>query len=130
MLRLALSVLFSAASAACGFAAVGLALYAQGPSAGSAALLFGAFGAVAGLLCAALHAVVDGLPAQRGQALSGPALAGLVRATLASAAAERQARPGSAADRRPAPAAPPAPVVAARADAPEPRHFASSAFGA
>ena len=92
------------ASAACGFAAFGLALYAQSPAAPAAAGLFAGFGFAAGLLCGGLHWVFDAKPSPRPPALSSEALAGLVRATLASACAERQPGHGSAANRRSTPA--------------------------
>ena len=117
MLRLVLLLLMGAASSACAFAAVGWSLYAQGPAAGFAAQWFGGFGAMVGLVCGGLHMHFHGMPDRSTTApLPAPALAGMVRATLASAAAERQARPGSVADRKPAPAAPmeaPVPVPAA-----------------
>jgi len=126
MRRLALSLLLQAASVACGFAALGLALYARGPSAMVAAQLFGAVGLLAGLLCGGLQLLLGGLPLRQARPLSAPAVAELVRATLASVAAERQPRSGSAADRRPVAAAAPLPAPRA-AEAPR---FASSAFGA
>lgn len=139
MTRLALSMVMGGASAGCGMAAVGLALYAQGPSAVAAAQLFGAVGFVVGLVCSGLHLAQHGQPAPGPAALPAEALAGLVRATLATTAAERAPRAGSAADRRPAPAqapraapataspAAPAPSTATATAAPR---FASSAFGA
>lgn len=155
VLRSALAITFSGASLACGMAGVGLALYGNGPNAWAAAQLFGAMGLVAGLACGCLHAVLAGQPVPEPERLSPEALAQLVRSTLASAKAERQARPGSAADRRPsevaaaamaaaanpAPAAEPvpalasgaavaeAPVGAPAAGSPPGRQFASSAFG-
>lgn len=96
--------LLRGASVACGFAAIGLALYAQSPAAPAAASLFAGFGFLAGLVCAGLHAVVDVKPAAQPAALAPQALAALVRATLATATAERQARTGTAANRRPTPA--------------------------
>lgn len=131
------------ASMACGFAALGVALYAHGPS-GAAAALFGSVGALAGGLCAALQRAFQGRPAPHGAALPAQALARLVRTTLASAASaasELQARPGNAADRRPALPAAAAGVASAPAPAAAPaptrhplpadaRRFASSAFGA
>ena len=119
MLRLLLALLLGAASAACALAAVGWALYAHSPNVAWVAQCFAGFGFVAGLLCGGLHLHFHGRPAQAAAALPPAALASLVRATLASAAAERQARPGNAADRRPAPqpAAVPAAAVAARAEA-------------
>jgi len=108
MLRLAWALALGAASTACGMAAVGVALYAHGPMAWAAAQWFGAIGAVAGLVCGGLHHWLAGAAVPHAAPLPPQALAGLVRATLASAAAERQARPGSAADRQPASAIPPA----------------------
>lgn len=112
MLRRWLSVLGCSASGACGFAAVGLALYGQGGPAGAAALLFGGFGAVSGLACGLLHTLAAGVPAPRAHAMPAPELARLVRGVLARAAAERQA--GVPADRR-APAAPELPACASSA---------------
>lgn len=152
MLRSALAIFFSGASLACGMAGVGLALYGNGPQAWAAAQLFGAIGLVAGLACGCLHAVLAGQPVAEPARLSPEALAELVRSTLAAAKAERQTRPGSAADRRPteaqgggalapvaaaairpeaaAAAAAVVPAVAAPADASATgRQFASSAFG-
>ena len=121
------------ASMACGFAALGVALYAHGP-AGAAVALFGGLGALAGGLCAALQLAFHGRPAPPTAALPAQALARLVRATLASATSDR---PGSAADRRPtlpAAAARPTPAPAqVQVQTPIPadaRRFASSAFGA
>lgn len=97
-------VLLRGASAACGFAAFGLALYAHSTAAAVATGLFAGFGFVAGLVLAGLHGVFDVKAAAQPAALPPQALAALVRATLASTTAARQARPGSAADRRPSPA--------------------------
>ena len=116
MLRALWLAVLSAASMACGFAALGVALYAHGPTAAAAAL-FGSVGALAGGLCAALHLAFGSRPAPHGAALPAPALARLVRATLARAASDRQDRPGSAADRRPAPPAVAVAVAAAAAAA-------------
>jgi hypothetical protein len=136
MLRSALAILFSGASLACGMAGVGLALYGNGPQAWAAAQLFGAIGLVAGLACGCLHAVLAGQPVAEPERLSPEALAELVRSTLAAAKAERQTRPGSAADRRPAEAPGAAVVATAGATAAATaaagangRQFASSAFG-
>ena len=104
MLRALWLAVLSAASMACGFAALGVALYAHGPTVAAAAL-FGSVGALAGGLCAALHLAFGSRSAPHGAALPAPALARLVRATLARAASDRQDRPGIAADRRPAPPA-------------------------
>lgn len=124
MLRALLMATMTSASMACGFAALGVALYAHGPT-GAAVALFGGVGALAGLLCAALQLAFDGRPALHTAALPAAALARLVRTTLASAASDRQARPGSAADRRPA-----LPGIAAAPSPADARRFASSAFGA
>jgi hypothetical protein len=141
MLRLAFSLFMGGVSAACGLAAVGLTLYAQSPSAMAAAQLFGTVGFIVGLVCGGLHQALRGQPALSPVALPPEALAGLVRATLAHAAAARTERAGSAADRRPEPVGPAraaptaepaaAPVAAAAAAAAAPaRQLASSAFGA
>lgn len=130
MLRLLLAAAMAGTSSACALAAVGLALYAQSPALAWVVQVFAAYGFVAGLVCAALHLHFQGRPVAVPAALSSEALADLVRSTLASAAAERQARPGSAADRRPATvttttnatasdaSAAPAAAVATRAQAP------------
>ena len=129
MLKLALALCMGGASTACALAAVGWTLYAGHPDAVWVAQCFAAWGFVAGLACGGLHLYAHGRPAPAPAALPPDAMASLVRATLARAVAERQARPGSAADRRPAtepatatpvtPAAPPAATtaeVAARAE--------------
>ena len=115
MVRLLANLLLGGASGACGLAAVGVALYAGGPVQASAAALFAGVGFVAGLLCGGLHAVFEGLPAQPAAVMPPQALAGLVRATLATAIAERAPRSGSAADRHPAPTPTPAPAQLASA---------------
>lgn len=124
-------VLLGGTSGACGFAAVGLALYATGQSLAAAAV-FGAFGFAVGALCVLLTPLQQRVPSWRHADLSGDALAGMVRATLAQAAAELGNRAGSAADRRPAEA--PLALAGSPAPAPAPaggqRQFASSAFGA
>ena len=144
MLRRVLSVLIGGASGACGFAALGVALYAPEQTQ-AAALLFGGFGFAPGALCALLPSLRRRLPSHRHAELPGPALAGMVRATLASAAAEQPARSGTAASRRIAEASvaalasaavTPSPNTAVRATAPaavaavDARRFASSSFGA
>lgn len=101
MLRRVLSVLMGGASGACGFAALGVALYAQGPSR-LAALLFGGFGFVCGAWCALLPSLRRRLPSQRHAELPDAARAGLVQAALASAAAGQPERSDTAIDRRPA----------------------------
>lgn len=124
MLRLLLALVLGGASSACAMAAVGWVLYAQSPALAWVVQVFAAIGFLAGLACGALHLYLQGRPAPAPAALSSAALNDLVRATLASAAAERQARPGSAADRRPAatataPAALPAAAPARVAEAAE-----------
>lgn len=104
MLRYLVVLVVSGASLACGFAGLGLALYAHGPAL-AAATLFGLVGFVSGLGCAVLQTAFVGRPAPQPAALPADELAALVRATLASVAqerADRSTRPGSAADRRPA----------------------------
>ena len=143
MLRRVLAVLMGGASGACGFAALGVALYAP-VQAQSAAQLFAGFGFASGALCALLPSLRRRLATHRHAELPGTALAGMVRATLASAAAEQPARSGTAAQRRPAEAAAAALAAAAVAAAPkavlkptaaavvdpvDARHFASSNFG-
>ena len=115
MVRLLANLLLGGASGACGLAAVGVALYAGGPVQASAAALFAGVGFVAGLLCGGLHAVFEGVPAQPAAALPAQALAGLVRATLATEIAERAPRSGSAADRHSTPTPTPTPTQLASA---------------
>ena len=139
MLRPVLAVLMGGASGACGFAALGVALYAP-TQAQAAAELFAGFGFASGALCALLTPFRRRLAAHRHAEL-----AGMVRATLASAAAEQPARSGTAAQRRPTEAAAAALAAAAVTTSPdavlkptapaaiEPvdaRRFASSSFGA
>jgi hypothetical protein len=102
VLRLVLALAMGAASTACALAAVGWTLYAGHPDAAWVAQCFAAWGWVAGLACGGLHLYAHGRPAPAPASLPPDAMASLVRATLARAAAERQDRPGSAADRRPA----------------------------
>jgi hypothetical protein len=139
VLRLLLALAMGGASGACALAAVGWSLYGQSPAVMSAVQIFAVYGFVAGLACGALHLHFQGRPAAAPAALSSQALAGLVRAALASTAAQRQARPGSAADRQPAapPAVAPAttapaplPPAAAPATAPAPAHAAAAADAA
>ena len=111
--RLLANLLLGGASGACGLAAAGVALYAGGPAQASAAALFAGVGFVAGLLCGGLHAVFEGVPAQPAAALPAQALAGLVRATLATAIAERAPRSGSAADRHSTPTPTPTQLASA-----------------
>lgn len=118
MLRLLMILAMGGGSAACGLAAIGLVVYAGHPEVTWVAQCFAAWGFLAGLACGGLHLHFHGRPTPAPAALPPEALAGLVRATLARAAAERQGRPGTAADRRPAPvvtapAQPAEPVAAA-----------------
>lgn len=118
MLRLVLALAMGGASGACAVAAFGWVLYGQNAAPVPAVQIFAAYGFLSGLACGALHLHFQGRPAAAPEPLSSEALAALVRATLASAAAERQARPGSAADRRPV--APPAIAAGTAAPAPAP----------
>ena len=129
MLKLVWMLVLGGASAACGFAAVGATLYAHSPAVAWAAQCFAAFGFITGLACGGLHLHFHGRPAQAPAALAPDELAGLVRAALASAAAERQARSGSAGDRRPtgdAPAASPATAATTAQPMPQPAVLAAS----
>jgi hypothetical protein len=141
MKRLSMSLLLGGASSACGFAALGVALYADSPALSEVAGLFAGIGFVAGLACGGLHARLGSPQAPEPAALPPEALAHMVRATLASASAERQPRSGSAADRRPTPAelasstlaeaaAKPAPQAEPQVAAPVARQLADSSFGA
>ena len=104
------AVLGQGLSSGLGFAALGLALYAQGP-APAATALFGAVGALCGAAAALLRLVIDGVQA----ALPAPLPADALRTLLRQAQQERQAsRSGSAADRRPAAVAEPLPGLAAQ----------------
>ena len=144
MKRLWMNLLLGGASSACGFAALGVALYADSPTLSHVAGLFAGIGFVAGLACGGLHAWLDGPQVPEAAALPSEALAHMVRAALASASAERQPRSGSAADRRPTPAelasstlaeaaARPVPQAAPQAEdqvvAPVARRLADSSFG-
>ena len=122
MLKLALALALGGASTACALAALGWTLYAGHPDAVWVAQCFAAWGFVAGLACGGLHLHAHGRPAPAPAALPPDALASLVRATLARAAAERQARPGSAADRRPA-----TPTTTPNTPAPAPADAAAQA---
>lgn len=120
MLRLALALLTGGVSSSCGLAAVGLALYAHGPSALAAAQLFGGIGFAVGLACGAVHQFFDGQPALGAVAQPRDVLGALASDTLARAAAPRPVAP--------APARNTGAVAALTAQAP--RQFAGSAFGA
>ena len=138
MLRLAGSLLMGGASGACGFAALGTALYAGSPVQGAAVLLFAGTGFGAGLLCGGLHVVFDGLPARAAPALlhepvaaHGHATPAQLAATALTGAAARSLQPGPSATRIAAGEAPASAPVARPPAAPAtPRRFASSRFGA
>ncbi len=93
MPRLILLLLMQGASLGCAMAALGLVLYAGGPSAFAAAQLFGALGFVGGLLCGGLHQASAGRPAPSAALLPAPALASLLRQTLTGTAVARTALP-------------------------------------
>lgn len=101
------------------FAAVGVALYAQGPF-WTAAWLFGAFGAFCGVAAAVLRLAQEGVPPPLPVPLPPEELASLLRSTLAEAQRQRRAtRSDAPAGHRPAAAsdAPPAAPVATPAGA-------------
>ena len=103
------AVLGQSLSTGMGFAALGLALYPQGP-APAAAALFGAVGALCGTAAASLRLLLDGVPAPLPVPMPADALASLLRTMLAQAQQDRQAsRRGSAADRQPVSVAGPLP---------------------
>lgn len=113
------AVLGQGLSTGMGFAALGMAFYAQGP-AQAAAALFGAVGVLCGTAAAILRLLLDGVPAALPESLPAETLAALLRTTLAEAQRQRQAsRIGSVADRRPAALAEPVlgPAVAGMASA-------------
>jgi hypothetical protein len=97
------ALLVSGASTACGFAAVGVALYPHPAQMAGAAALFAGFGFVTGALRMALPMAFDHLPAQArlaagqsdGAALS--PLAAMAQATLTAMQAPRAARPAATA---------------------------------
>lgn len=99
MLRLVLAMAMGGASCACALAAVGWVLYAHSPAVVWVVQVFAALGFAAGLVCGALHLYFQGRPAPVPAALSSEAWIAMLRATQASAAAERAALRGSAADR-------------------------------
>lgn len=99
MLRLVLAMAMGGASCACALAAVGWVLYAHSPAVVWVVQVFAALGFVAGLVCGALHLYFQGKPAPVPAALSSEAWNAMLRATQASAAAERAALRGGAADR-------------------------------
>lgn len=92
-------LLFSAAASACAFAAVGAALHGAASGPWVAAGFYAPFGAVAGLLSAALHLAFRRLPVQdlvhdRSSHGETPAAA-LARSVLAQMASARPARSAS-----------------------------------
>lgn len=102
-------------SAGLAFAAVGVALHAQGPT-WPAALLFGAVGAACGMAAAVLRLAQEGVPPPLPVPMPAEELASLLRSTLAEAQRQRRAtRVGVPADRRPEAAADAVPVAAAEA---------------
>lgn len=127
--RLLLALALGGASTACALAAVGGVLYAGHPQQAWALQCFAAWGFAAGLVCGGLHLHAHGQPAHSPQRMATQELQALVRAAEAGARAERQAgrtRPGSAADRRPAPE-PAAASPVASASAPQPMREAAEA---
>lgn len=121
-------VVLGTASLACGLAGVGVALHGAAGAAVPAALLYGGFGAGAGLICTLLHWAHHRLPVHDALAPDGPGespAAALARDMLAQLAAssartvaERGPRPAPAADALPA--APPA-AADAVTSAPQPQ---------
>lgn len=112
------AVLGQGLSTGLGFAALGLALYAQGP-ASAAAALFAAVGVLCGTAAASLRLLLEGVPAALPVPLPAEALAALLRNLLAQTQQDRQAtRSGSAADRRPSAGAETVPGAAAEIAAP------------
>ena len=112
------AVLGQGLSTGLGFAALGLALYAQGP-ASAAAALFAAVGVLCGTAAASLRLLLDGVPAALPVPLPAEALAALLRKLLAHTQQDRQvSRSGSAADRRPSAGAEAVPGAAAEVAAP------------
>lgn len=118
-------LLLGSASLACGLAAVGVALHGAAGAAVPAALLYGGFGAAAGLVCSLLHWAHHRLPVHDAAAADGPGespaaamardmLAQLARSS-ARAVAERTAPAAAVADALPA-----APAKVAQASAPAP----------
>lgn len=138
MLRLLGSLLQGGASGACGFAALGTALYAGSPAQTAAVLLFAGTGFGVGLLCGGLHAVYDGVPARAAptrptedSAAEGRATPAQLAAAALAGAAARSLQPGR-------PGTPnatgdgqgPGAVATPPASAIGPRRFASSRFEA
>lgn len=116
-------LLLGSASLACGLAGVGVALHGAAGAAVPAALLYGGFGAMAGLVCSLLHWAHHRLPVHEALGSTGtgesPAAA-LARDMLAQlaqssarAVAERAERAASGAVASTAPSAPAEAVAAA-----------------
>lgn len=112
-------LLLGTASLACGLAGVGVALHGAAGAAVPAALLYGGFGAGAGLICSLLHWAHHRLPVHDVSAADGPGespAAALARDMLAQlAASSARAVAGRSAQAAVAPAGP-----SAAADAPAP----------
>jgi len=127
------ALLVSGASTACGFAAIGVALYPHATQMVDAATLFAGFGFVTGVVRMALPMAFDHLPAQARLAAGQSAgaapspLAAMAQATLTAMHTPRAARPAApggatAATDSAAPAATAAPVPGGSASAtPAPR---------
>lgn len=118
-------LLLGSASMACALAGVGVALHGTAAAALPAALLYGGFGAAAGLVCTLLQHAHHRLPVHEAPTPDGPGeapAAVLARTMLAelsqaSAASARQPR-AALSSQEPAPA-----VAAAAAARPEPSSF-------
>jgi hypothetical protein len=107
MLKLMTSLALGGASAACGFAAIAVAMYPGGPAQATAVALFAGVGFGTGLLCGAAQLAFGGMPTPTPAPLAPEALASLVRATLAETRQVRAARPAvpeRAAGQQPTPA--------------------------
>lgn len=114
------ALLVSGASTACGFAAIGVALYPHPTQMAAAATLFAGFGFVTGAVRMALPMAFDHLPAQARLAAGQPdgaapsPLAAMAQATLTAMNTPRAARPAApvAATAVAEPAAASAPIAA------------------
>lgn len=129
MTRLLLALMLGGASTACALAAVGGVLYAGHPQLAWALQCFAGWGFAAGLVCGGLHLRAHGQPVHSPLRMTTHELQVLVRATEASARAERQAsraRTGNAADRQAVPEPAAAPTVVS-APAPQPVRKAAEA---
>lgn len=122
-------LLLGSASLACGLAGVGVALHGAAGAAVPAALLYGGFGAVAGLICSLLHWAHHRLPVHDAPGAAGPGespAAALAREMLTQlAASSARTAAGRAAHTAPGAAGVadtadrPAPAAAAQASARE-----------